>query len=521
MELMLSESWKEAYAEYLAEEDENLDNDIDNTLLELYEAQAEAKESFSLLKEYYTLFAINEGVITESTEKPLDPGEGMDENGNRFSRPTKKNDGGDVKKSKELIKTLISSVEGTSITSEPGDVSEYKAASTYELEDIRDMKFPKNIIFFIGRLIKWIRNLVLYFIEKFKNLIRRLVGAQPKELNPEAIKLNLIRARKVESISTLTSGITSNAVVQPRIVKASELEKILTEGLSDKLGITLPPKSEANPAKQPIIITIDLSRDIQNLKSFVDHFYKLFDHAYGSNNEHLFSTGDLEIILNTFKTTIERMRSGNIAQYSVSGGVAIDAEGVNPERVKQNLINTTVNMNNLKKAFTDTSAKIQDLSKIINSKQMLMLSDIGASYTTLTSDTYVQLISILETMPERLKKATAMEKEMSKMKNEYTKLVNELQSMQKSFAGVSNVTYDTIYNRKVIELLNSANWMTDTVSLRLTGIGLYIREMKDVRDSLVMLAGTQSMPRKGKFRDFLQNVNQIKLNNKLYKKKYR
>ena len=118
-----------------------------------------------------------------------------------------------------------------------------------------------------------------------------------------------------------------------------------------------------------------------------------------------------------------------------------------------------------------------------------MLSDMGVDFRLLTSSTYEQLKSLLDTMPNRLKEASKLEKDMTRVQGKYDKLVKELNDMQRRMQSVSNVSYDTVYNRRLIDLLTCANWMSQTITLRLAGLALYIKELKDVRDAIVMLAG--------------------------------
>ena len=135
-----------------------------------------------------------------------------------------------------------------------------------------------------------------------------------------------------------------------------------------------------------------------------------------------------------------------------------------------------------------TGAKIKDLTRIMSSKEMLMIADMGTTYSALTTSTLTQLQNILKTIDPRMKQAGKMEKDMMKVQKQYEKLVDQLSGLQRSFASVSNISYDTIYNRKMIELLNSAKMMSQVVTLRLVGLGLYIKEMSEVRDALGMLA---------------------------------
>lgn len=483
--LNLSEQWKKAYAEYLEEQDSKISEDLDIICGELLEAQEEITKSYTLLENYF-LLTLNEDE-TERKEAPI--GASIFIGKDREEPIKKQNISMDVN---DLMKQLIELGEKSASNKEIGS---YEPAATFSVQTISDMKFPQNIIFFIGQLIKWIRNIVIFFIEKIKNVFRRLIGADPVKFDYNSLKLDLERAKKVEQVSTsLDLGKGSNGVIKawkmdPSSVKLLESENIAeADGtLASFFGITKK-EAPAPVAKQPVIITVDLSRDIMNLKELMQHFYDLFDGAYGSNNEKLFASDDLKVILELFKDTVEKIKTGDLNVYSVNGS-AIEVSGINKERVKQNLVVTNQNINNLKEAYMQTSAKIQDITKIIQSKEMMMLSDMGVDFRLLTSSTYEQLKKILDTMPNRLKEAKKLEKDMTKVQNEYDKLIKELNAMQRTMQAVSTVNYDTIYNRRLVELLSSANWMSQTVTLRLAGLALYIRELKEVRDAIVMLAG--------------------------------
>lgn len=254
-------------------------------------------------------------------------------------------------------------------------------------------------------------------------------------------------------------------------------------------------KSEPDINKSPVIVTVDLTRDIINLNETVAHFYKLFDNAYGSNNEKLFETSDLEQILELFKDAIDDLKHGEINAYTI-GGNAVELQTINSVKVKNNLIQTNQNINALKVAYVRTADMIKKIVRVINSKEMMMLSSMGVQYKMLASATYEQLKRILETIPDRLKDAKKLENNLTKMENSYKDLTKELMAMQRSMSAVSTVTFDTIYNRRMMELSNSANYMSQAVTLRLAGIGLYVKELKDVRDALVMLSNINTIDRK-------------------------
>ena len=53
-------------------------------------------------------------------------------------------------------------------------------------------------------------------------------------------------------------------------------------------------------------------------------------------------------------------------------------------------------------------------------------------------------LRILDTMPARFREANKLEKDLTKIQRNMKNFVQELSSMQRMVASVSNVTYDTI-----------------------------------------------------------------------------
>lgn len=484
--LNLSEAWKEAYSAYLLEDTARLNEDIDTLFVELSEAHDSVQKGFSLLENYFEIYNLSEGISLnekneeEGGEPEKKPGGALP--GNYFNVNLNPNESEKIRTNivdvyKGLLnKGFLNDLDGNS----------YAPVATYTVQKVGDMKFPANIIFFLKQLGSWIVNIVLYFIEKFKNIIRRLLGDHDSvtKIDMDKLKLNLNKTKEIETVSTSMRIGKMNDIIAARKLKDADV--VLMEGLTDFVIKKDLPK---DPEKERVIVTLDLSKDLESLRLLVNHFYELFDNAYGSFNEKLFDSTDLKLILEIFNDTLSNIKNGNPArEVSISGNVT-EVSAVNAARVKENLITTNSNIEQLKLAYVQTAAKIKDVVKIINSKELLMLSDLGIDYKLLTSSTIRQMMDILKSIPVRLKEAAKMEKQLDKVKKEYDVLVRKLAEAQRSVMSLSNITYTSTYAKRMNDLFVASRYMTDIVTLRLSGLGLYIKELKDVRDILAQLNG--------------------------------
>lgn len=451
--LNLNEQWKQAYLEYLSEESNKVSDEVDSICEELSTAQKEVTRSYELLEQYYGVYLLEQ----EDDDKKDDEKNSINIDVN------------------DIFKTLIDLKNGSKASYEP--------AASYTYQKISDMKFPDNIFFFIGQFIRWIKNVVVYFIKKFKNVIKRLVGIRPEELDPRMLELDLRRAKKVEQFSgaiDLGSGLRNSDITKAWRVDPKDIQ-VLEEGeditLKDVLGIK---------KDKSIFVTFDLSRDLLNLKELVTHFFDLYDNAIGSNNENLFAADDLKVILKLFEDSLKNIQHGDLNVYSI-GSNSFEVNTIDKNRVYDNLVTTNTNINRLKEAYMSTSAKIQDITKIISTKELTMISDLGVSRNILGSSTIMAIKNIMDALNARFKQAAAAEKTLNKIAVNYEDLVKKLQKVQQIATSVSTIQYDSIYSKKMAELLNAATWMSKIVSLRLAGLGLYIKELNDVRQALVIV----------------------------------
>lgn len=488
--LTLTEAWKKSYSEFL----EETENSIDDTLVELIEATQEINKGFEYIKEYFELVPLDEwidptslppdGRANDDPTKPA-PGKGK-------PLPNKPNEKDNY--STEDITNFLMKQLGTKILSsadKPEKAPEYEVKGISTIEDISDMKFPKNIIFFIQQLVAWIKRVVVYFIEKIKNVLRAITGSKVKELNPDALKLKLSKVRELETIYTPSIDSQKDTPVKVMAVKADDVSRYyalqesfnaIDESLADAMGITKPSKPEVTN-KTPVIVQIDISKDLMHLKEAVQHFYDLYDNAFGSNNEDLFGTDDLELVLGLFRDTVDGLKSGNTPVYEI-GSTAVEVSAIDSSRVRDNLIRTNANITSLKGAYSQTAEMIKNTARIITHKEMLMLSGYGLDNKWLSSSTYAQIIEIVDTIKPRLKEATKDEKQLTKMQKKYESVSNELIKLQRVFNAYSNLSYSSAYQKRIVDMCHAAKYMTQIITLRLTAIGMYIKEMKDIKDLL-------------------------------------
>ena len=90
-----------------------------------------------------------------------------------------------------------------------------------------------------------------------------------------------------------------------------------SEKLSDKMDDVI--KAVNHPSGEPkgVVISLDVTKDVVSLKEYCRHFFDLFDNAFGSNNEFLFGTEDVEMLLRAFETMRKNLESGKMSMFSI------------------------------------------------------------------------------------------------------------------------------------------------------------------------------------------------------------
>lgn len=382
----------------------------------------------------------------------------------------------------------------------------YAAQPQYEItQKITEMKFPQNVIFFLKSLFTWIKNHVLNFIDKITNILRSLIGlgAGKSRFTKEDLRFKLEKVQRIESeylvnkdnaykVSRSFSDILNGTPGQilPAVnpvslipIDAKEVKVFgkLFEGLELDGAQTLN-ELEDRKEREVMYIRIDTTKDLFELQQTLQHFFDLFDNAYGSNEENLFSVEDLAIMLNVFKDTLQRIRNPKTATaVELSGNLVFDYDAISSAKLKDNLLRTKINTDNLKRAYQMTNQQVNTIAKIIMNKNLLGVSQLGVQYAALSASSYTVMIEILDIIDKRLKEAAVMEKKLQKMKKEYEELSQAIDRQRIILMSISGMTFTSILQRKINDLFMSAQYMTQTIQLRLNCLALYMSELNDTR----------------------------------------
>lgn len=432
----------------------------------------------------------------------------------------------DTKNVHEKEKNGLPSLQQPAINIGSYNIPAYTGASSFDSETykpvpgvaistkISDMKFPQNVIAFIGSLITWIKNNVLNLIDKISNIFRAMLGLDPgkSKIRPEDLAFKSSQVKNIETkYSAYTSDpdvykksndmndkldaifnpdhksrmIPQNRVISQMIIPANSVSesldlidgtKILCEDFTD-------PGSSYKAANRDggtiNAVDIDISKDLIALEQSLDHFFDLFDNAFGSNNEKLFSTDDLQVILDMFKKSWKIIQHPSDSPvYSVNGSLTKNI--VSADKVRSNLINTKINTDNLKSAYVRTSDQINVIAKIIAQKNLLLSNNMGVQYALLSASSYDTMSSIMATIEKRLKDGSKMEKDLISMKKAYEKLINELEARRRALMTITNVSaYQSSVEKDLNDLYVSSKYMAQIVQLRLNALALYLNELND------------------------------------------
>jgi hypothetical protein len=470
----LTESFKRGYESFLEEQAEK---DLEQGIENLEQAQKEAEDAFKVIKEYFTLYAAAEGTLSEAT----------------------KVDGLEADKAKNIMSTISRLIGDDEVMSKAG----YQPLAGYAtVKTIGEMKFPNNILFFIQSLISWLTTLVKKVISFFTNGLQRLFGLKAGEEFKPDYNLSLEKAKTIETFTVPLVGPSTGMPKAARIVSVGlehleKIENILAtkfreeflqesngderdsskEGTSDKEKVGI---SKREPIKA---LELNISKEMEELHQNLQHFLDLFDNAYGSNSEHLFDTDDLEMLLQLFKTTLKGVLDGTVPSYAISGQIT-ELETLNKESLIENLKRTYVNTEKLKSAYVQTESSIQRTLQILSSKQIMAAQTMGIQFRFYSASTYVQMSKILEVITPRIKNAESLEKRLNRMREVFDKVTIELGKQRQPIMALGNVVYTSVAQKRINDLFDSAKVVSQTVTLRLTTLALYIRQMKNIFESI-------------------------------------
>jgi hypothetical protein len=310
------------------------------------------------------------------------------------------------------------------------------------------------------------------------------------------LKLNLAKVKNIESFSTPIEMDKKNLPKPISVVNMDlrDIEgfknlfstNILKDSFEIKIdGEIISEKTEFGSETKETVkgIMIDVSKEMQELEQTLDHFLNLFDNAYGSNQEHLFETEDLELLLELFKETMSAISSGKVPVYALQGKLT-EIDVINKSKLKDNLIRTKINIDNLKRAYIETQKTAIEKLQVITQKQLFAAEGLGQMFKFYSAATYTRMINIIDVIEPRIKNANKLEKKLKYMGDKFNKVVIELGKQRRSISNFGDMTYTPVYQRKINDLFEASRYVSQTITLRLTALGIYIRELKDVQEAL-------------------------------------
>lgn len=485
MEFNLTEAFKQQYELFLQEEAEK---EFSESFDILEKGQKQYLDSLNILESYMALFEADE-VVDKTTPTAEDRKEkkSLDDTSNKIL---------------DTLKMLVKDNDAIK-------VNLYNPVSGYqEVTRISEMKFPQNIIFFITQLISWIKNLVLAFIDKFSSSIRLLLGIDKERRESRfseddlKLKLNSVKTISTEYMynpadqkdkKTVLYQIPANEFTQYTALNAGY--EYVSEAVATDEVVEQQPKIN--------VISVDTSKELLDLQQTLDHFISLYKNAYGSNDEWMFGTDDLELMMNIFKQTYKSIKTGEVPTYDV-GGTLTEIDTIDKDRLRENLIRTNTNTENLKKAYLETSKKIENIGAIVGHKQLIAAKGMGVQFAFLSAATYEVMIKLTKAVKAYLIDAEKNNKKLERMRNQYAKISDELGKLRTAMQGISGVAYTSIYQRRIDNLFMASRYMTQTVTLRLTTLGLYIKELKDIRALITNLNSVNLVNKKNN--PFFKNI---------------
>ena len=365
------------------------------------------------------------------------------------------------------------------------------------VQTMSDMSFPKNIVFFIETVVTWIKNLIKYALTAIKRFFMMLLGGGgagddlKKKMDDmkEDLKLEFKKTKVIQSVGLPVnfnnSGKITDPIIAVRTVKDSEIEKVgsLFENTLNEFEFG----KDNRVSGQPVVISLDLSKDVFALKEFVQHFFNLYDNAYGSNEEYLFGVDDVEVLLKAFQVMDSNIRSGKQVNYSIGGRIA-EADLIDADRMRDVAIKTKINTDALTKAYTETYNKIKDILRVIQAKSMSSVIDNMSSFRLLSNATVGATLDLLDVIKPRISEASRLEKDLEKISKMYDKLIIGLQKTGNNIMGAyGKVTYMSSYQNQMSNLFNAARYTSQTISMRISALALYLKQLKDIADIIELL----------------------------------
>ena len=400
---------------------------------------------------------------------------------------------GELNTQVENLKTLFQNLGGSF-------KPEYKNSYVPEADMMKKMTVADNIRMFLTTIIQWIQNIVIRVIDFFKRMLSTVTGLEYKPVNKEDKTLEfsalMDRAKKVaqvekeyHSFGPLGNVDLSNSKVRAALgVEDEKFKNVIFDKINhESVNLT---EREEEPKHEVNIPTvyIDPSKDLSALREAINHFFKLFDESIGSNGERLYETADLGILFKNFKAVKKALEDGDTTAYADLGGGLMKLQIVSPDRLKDNLIRTNVNVQKLNNAYKEVQNIINRLLEVIMQKNYQSSVILPETFKFLSSASYKQMAEIIKVLDSRIATSKKLEKALGKMQDNYMKLTKELENIRGEYMQLgSNYYAPSILQKEIGELFVSAKYVTQTIMLRFASLGLYTKILRDTRATIANL----------------------------------
>lgn len=412
------------------------------------------------------------------------------------------------------IMKLLSKNQSSGESARDNDSLAYKPVAGFAIDKgLGDLSFPQNIIHFVKTIIEWIKNLILFAIKGIRNIIKGLFGGATPEEKEEVydlkkkLKLSFKKTQLFKVMGTpivvdknRATGTQRNVIISAREMDGSEVKKLdllgesalneftltIGKGSSQKSDQSFKTTSQTGESKG-VVISLDVTKDVVSLKEYCRHFFDLFDNAFGSNNEFLFGTDDVEMLLKAFETMRKNLESGRVSAFSI-GSTRTSNSLIDADKMRAVAVNTNINTKKLTEAYTQTFNKITDILRTVQAKTFMQSMDYGISAKLLAHNTVGALLDITDAIEPRIKNATKVDAELHKIQNLYEDLVAKLQKHTSVLGSYGDITLVSTYQRDMRNLFDAARYTSQVISMRVSALGLYLKQLKDLKNMLDILA---------------------------------
>lgn len=361
-------------------------------------------------------------------------------------------------------------------------------------------KVSDNIRMFLTSIITWIKNILVRLLEFIKKNFASLFGLGYKAPEEKA-SLDISEIMKKEreayaierSYSSFAPGVKGNPIGHIDLTNAKNRHVLNISDdefkniVFDQINVSESEKLLEAETETPHVPTIylDPSRDLFALREALNHFFKLFDESIGSNGEKLFETADIEILFNNFAAVKKQLEFGDTSAYADLGGKLSRLDIVSPDRLRDNLIRTKINIDNLMKAYEDTNNIISNILQGIAAKNYQGAVLYPSTYKLLSSATYKQMVEILKVVNKRIATAKVLNKNLTKYQTKFTQLTQELEQLRGQYMQLgSNYYAPSILQKEISNLFLAAKYVTQTIMLRFTALSLYTKVLEETKGAM-------------------------------------